>query len=195
MLKSEMTQKPMQPVDWFTAPQVDHVVHFYPIANDLIEALARYISAGLILDETCIVIAKPDTFIPLHKKLRAQGIGVDEAISKGQYITYDACELLANFMNKGQPRLDVFLDKIGKVVTYAAGRNKPVRAFGEMVAILLEQRNFTGTLNLEKYWNELALLRDFSLYCAYPQLAFEGNHQMQELFRSICCCHERTVGI
>ena len=146
-----------------------------------------------MLDETCVVIAKPDTFITLHKRLRDQGIDVDEVIGTGQYITYDAEALLSKFMSNGQPNLDIFLDKIGRVVTYASGRAKRVRAFGEMVAILLEQQNLIGTLNLEKYWNELARQYAFSLYCAYPQSAFEGKELLQELFRSICCCHEETV--
>jgi anti-sigma regulatory factor (Ser/Thr protein kinase) len=47
----------------------------------------------------------------------------------------------------------------------------PVRAFGEMVALLWGAGNVKAAMALESLWNDLAASRQFSLLCAYPTSA------------------------
>jgi hypothetical protein len=53
------------------------------------------------------------------------------------------------------------------------GRRR-VRAYGEMVALLWAEGNVNGAIQLEKLWNDMGKIRDFSLFCAYPQAAVAG---------------------
>ena len=53
---------------------------------------------------------------------------------------------------------------------HRAKRNKrPVRAFGEMVALLWAQGFNGATVQLEHLWNNFCETEAFSLFCAYPR--------------------------
>ena len=57
---------------------------------------------------------------------------------------------------------------IGSIVREAAQRERPVVAFGEMVALLWEAGDVAGAIELEKLCNELcARVETFSLVCGY----------------------------
>lgn len=50
----------------------------------------------------------------------------------------------------------------------ARRRGGPVRAYGEMVALLWNQGLVTAAIELESLWNGLGRAEAFSLFCAYP---------------------------
>jgi hypothetical protein len=183
-----------QRLAWFSEPRPSHIAHFYALDEELVNSLLEYIGRGLAQGDTCIVIARPRTLITLNKKLRAAGADIAAALQAGQYVTHDAEELLALFMRHGLPDPQGFSRTVGEVVSSAAGRGKPVRAFGEMVTILLEQQYFAGMIDLEEYWNALMGMHDFSLYCAYPEYAFRDSPRYEAAFRAICACHNEAVG-
>lgn len=170
-------------------PPGKHSVHFYPLQDQLLGSLSEYIKTGLKADYTCIVIATPSTFISLNKSLRDTGADITAAMKSGQYVAYDVEELFKNFMKKGRPDLQSFLETVGSVISLAAGRGKPIRAFGEMVALPLDQENPEGVLDLEEYWKDLTAAQDFTLYCAYPQGSFDDNPTYKQLLTRICTCH------
>ena len=104
----QLTDRKNRQQTWLSNPQSDHRVHFYQMENDLIDSLGEYVSTGLDKKETCIVMAKPATIIKLNKKLRAGGVNLSAVLSSGQYIAYDADDLLAQFMRQGVPDLEEF---------------------------------------------------------------------------------------
>ena len=185
----QLTDRKNRQQTWLSNPQSDHRVHFYQMENDLIDSLGEYVSTGLDKKETCIVMAKPATIIKLNKKLRAGGVNLSAVLSSGQYIAYDADDLLAQFMRQGVPDLEEFSHTLGRVMSLATGRGQPIRAYGEMVAILLEQRNMSGLMELENYWNDLIQSHVFSLYCAYPESPLLDNPKYKHMFSDICGCH------
>lgn len=179
---------------WFSNPQSNHAVHFYPFDKELLVSLVEYFSAGLTQGDTCIAIATPSHLASLNAALRAKNIDLSDAIKKGQYIMLDADDTLASFMESGLPDYKRFLKSIGRMIYLAAGSEKPIRAFGEMVALLWEKGNQTGMIKLEEYWHDLVKNHSFSLYCAYPETLFDSSNGHKEAIDKICSCHALAVG-
>lgn len=180
-------------ISWFANPEPDHAVHFYPLDDDLLKSLTDYFSVGLKKGETCIAIATPTHLASLNALLRTNGINVSEAITSGQYIMLDAAETLAEFMDNGNPDYQKFLSSVGRIIHLAAGKDKPIRAFGEMVSLLREQGNQVGLIRLEEYWHDLVKEHSFSLYCGYPESLFDDSLSHQEAINDICNCHSLAL--
>jgi MEDS: MEthanogen/methylotroph, DcmR Sensory domain len=73
----------------------------------------------------------------------------------------------------------------------AADGGRPVRVYGEMVALLWGAGNVASTIALEDLWNELAEVRAFSLFCGYPIQGFDV--QSRAVFKHICGQHSTVV--
>jgi anti-sigma regulatory factor (Ser/Thr protein kinase) len=102
----------------------------------------------------------------------------------------DAAETLAGFMRDGRVDRDAFFATVGRVVRQAAATGRPVRAFGEMVALLWEAGDVAGAIELETLWNELQAEVEFSLYCAYRSESVSGN---EGALGQICHLHSAVV--
>lgn len=159
-------------LDWVFKPKHEHVVQFYPYDSALILPLLEYISTGLRAGDTCIVIASQKHLISLNEQLAESGIDVVAATASGQYMIFDADQTLAKIMANGTPNQKRFVELADSMMGAAMSNGKPVRIYGEMVALLWKEGNKEAVIRLEKYWNELGKEYDFSLYCGYPELHF-----------------------
>ena len=112
-----------------------HAVQFYEAAPFLLNEVHRYISTGLRLGETAVVIATAAHRLDLEERLATDGLDLLDARARGQYVALDAAETLARFMVDGTPDADRFMEVVGSTIA-AATAVRPVRAFGEMVALL-----------------------------------------------------------
>ena len=132
----------------------------------------------------------------LLERLVSQGIDVDELTKQGRLAVLDAVEALDRFMDADEPNRERFLLEFGKVIRTAAGtapgKNAPLVVFGEMVAVLWEQKKYDAAVRLEQLWNELALTHSFYLCCAYPASEFQGELQ-REPYAAICTEHTDVV--
>jgi hypothetical protein len=155
-------------------------------------ALLQYISTGLIAGDICIVIAQPRTLISLNKRLRFAGVDVGGLLFTDQYQTYDADDLLAEFMRNGRPDRYKLSQTVGRMLSEVLSMGKPVRVFGEMLAVLLEQQNMDGAIKLERFWNYLMGVYDFSLYCAYPDTIFHQRLAVPPAIDAVCAHHAKT---
>lgn len=178
---------------WFSSPETNHAVHFYPFDGALLSSLVEYFRTGLKRGDTCIAVATPNHLMSLNTALRADGIDVLEAIENGQYVVFDDASTLSKFMTNGLPDYQQFLKSVGRIISLASGRGKPIRAFGEMVAILWEEGNLEGVIKLEEYWHDLVKEHSFSLYCAYPDARFNKSSRHKEAMNRICGCHSQAI--
>jgi hypothetical protein len=144
-----------------------HFVDFYSGKDLLFNSLTPYILEGLQNGETCIVIATQEHI----KKLREDLAG-DKTAKNGRLIALDAEETLASFMIGELPDEKLFQETIGSLMEKVSQSGKPIRAFGEMVALLWKRGNRQAVIELEDLWNRLAKDYSFCLYCAYPELHF-----------------------
>lgn len=166
---------------WFDQPQHGHMVQFYNDNHTLHTSLLQYFTVGLKNNETCIAIATPEVRAKLDQGLSGNGIDISKVRSEKLYITLDAKETLKKFMINDEPNWELFLSTVGLVIKEASSSGHPLRAFGEMVAILWKERNANGVMKLEEYWNDLGKIYSFPLYCAYPLMTFDANHHRNEI--------------
>ncbi len=154
------------------APGCEHAVAFYDSDSELIGKVSAHFADALAADETIVFIATADHRARVEAALLRMGIDV---VHSDSYIALDARMTLATFMVDGVPDRTHYRDIVGLTLEAALDHGRPVCAFGEMVALLWDEGNVNGAIQLEQLWNELADDYVFSLLCAYPQGFFAGG--------------------
>jgi len=166
-----------------------HLVQFYEQDAFLVDEVGKFFQAALLRGDAALLIATPEhrQAIAAH---RASNAGPRRATgSSGEPAMFDAREMLGRFMVGGRPDEALFLACVGATVRRASeGGKRRVAAFGEMVALLVEDGNTEGALRLEGLWNELGTASPLSLMCAYPMRLFGGSEHI-ESFRHVCALH------
>jgi anti-sigma regulatory factor (Ser/Thr protein kinase) len=141
----------------------------------LISTVASFLIDALRQGGTAVVIATPPHRAALAAALTAEGLPVGTLRLADRYRVFDARETLESFMQEGRPDPEGFELVIGSIVDAAAAQGRPVRCFGEMVALLWDEGNIEGALELESMWNDLAEQRAFALFCAYAMSSLEAS--------------------
>jgi anti-sigma regulatory factor (Ser/Thr protein kinase) len=170
----------------------DHVVQFYERDADLVARAGRYLGDAARAGEAVIVIATEPHRDAFEACLRDGGVDVAAARDEGALVWLDAAATLGRFMRDGRIDRDAFFDVVGGVVQAAAATGRPVRAYGEMVALLWEAGDVIAAIELETLWNELATEVPFSLYCAYRSESVSGHEHADALAR-VCHLHSAVV--
>jgi PAS domain S-box-containing protein len=178
--------------DWSTIGKSEHFVQFYEDDCFLIQSVAAFIGAGFSEGEAGIVIATKPHVEALEKRLLQQGLNPDELRAQGDYHPLDASETLAKFMVAGLPDPRLFQQVVGSLVSRITIEGRPLRAFGEMVALLWQEDNAAAAIRLEELWNALGKEHCFSLFCAYPMAGFSGDAHGAS-FNHICGAHTRVI--
>jgi hypothetical protein len=154
--------------DLLAAPKGgDHIVQLYQDKEFLSEAVVKYVGTGLRRDEAAILIARPEHREAFGRRLRSLGFDTASAIERGQLRFLDAADTLAEFMRDGLPEWNRFREVVGGAIAELRLQYPAVRAYGEMVDILWQQGERDAAIRLEEFWNEIAKLQTFSLFCAY----------------------------
>lgn len=153
--------------------QDQHAVHFYDHDHQVVDTLTTLVEEGLSRGERVVLIATAEHADELDRSALVRGVSLSEGRLDGRIVVLDAARSLAAFMVDGAPDPDLFRLSVGGVIADAGADGTPVRAFGEMVALLWDQGNVAGALRLEELWNQLAETHAFSLLCAYPQSALD----------------------
>ena len=145
-----------------------HAVNFYDHDAEAVSAIAQHVEDGLAVGERVVVVATAAHRAAMDDELLAHGTDPVRARASGRLLVLDAAEMLSTFVVDGSPDPDLFRANLGAVIDAARADGSTVRAFGEMVALLWQDGNVAGALEVESLWNDLALRRQFSLLCAYP---------------------------
>lgn len=66
-----------------------------------------------------------------------------------------------------------------------------VLVFGEMVALLSEDRRHEDAIELEKLWNQRAVPHRLSMFCAYPRRIYSADDH--SVIDRICAQHSQVV--
>jgi signal transduction histidine kinase len=182
----------MVAVPWREIHEFEHFVQFCETDEFLITSVGKFISAGLMQGDTCIVPATQAHRDGFDEHLKAQGLAVSVARARGKYISLDAASTLSQIMVDGSIDQTCFYAVIGEIIQQAVKGGHSVRVFGELVALLWVEGNRAGAIHLEELWNELSRRYAFSLYCAYPMEGFDGEAYESE-FAEICRQHARVI--
>lgn len=173
-------------------PSSDHSVQFFDADDQLVDGVSHFIRAGIEADEVCVVIATADHRRRIAAELCAGGIDVAGLEADYRYIAVDAENLLNSFFANGRLDRYRFHDRVGMLQTQAASSGRPVRVFGEMVALLVSRGHVPVAIELEDLWNELGRSQEFVLLCGYARAAFSGPLGKKNMNR-ICALHTHAV--
>lgn len=171
-----------------SAPTAEHDLLVYDLDGHLIDELTGFAIDGLALGEAVVVVATPEHRAALADSLAAAGCSVERMTRTGQYAEADAAGTLATFLRGGTPDPDLFFATIHALLDDVSGSGRPVRVFGEMVAVLWAQGNVPAALELESLWNRLGRTRRFALHCAYPTTSFAHAPDLTTV-RTVCELH------
>ncbi|MGH9344030.1 MAG: PAS domain S-box protein [Terriglobia bacterium] len=173
-----------------------HVVQFYQDDAFLLDTLGRYIGSALCAGEAAIVIATKAHRDEMEQHLMARGLDLPAIRERGRYTSLDATETLSMFMVDGRPDASRFAEVMGDILKHAtasAERGHPqVAVFGEMVSLLWAQGQREATLQVEKFWNQLAQDHTFRLRCGYPLGGFYRKEDTAP-FLAICSEHSSVI--
>ena len=177
---------------WGEVAPMDHMCQIYGSDMTFMDALEGFVGSGLRAGESVIVIATAGHLHALEQRLRGAWLDLDRARWEERYIALLAQETLGKFMVNGWPDEELFNKAVMDVVTRARGPSKrPVRAFGEMVAVLWQHGHAAATVRLEHLWTKLQKREQFPLFCAYPRAGFKGDADVS--VRTICELHSRVI--
>lgn len=174
------------------APAV-HSVHIYDEHSSLISRLCGITSSTLRVGDSVLVVARADTRNKLVKELRNSGVDVRLHARERRFTMVDASEALATFMVNESPDPGRFNASIGRMLADSRKRarsaEKCLTVYGEMVAVLWEEGNQAGALQLEDLWNLALTDGSFHLHCSYPRslLCRDGD------FPAVCAAHSHIL--
>lgn len=169
----------------------DHFVQFYESSDHLVGSVAEYFIHGLKVNDVCIAVATRPHLDEIERVAMSFGEDLKAARDSGRYIPLDASETLARFMVNGMPDGKLYDKVIGSLVRKSSKLGR-VRAFGEMVAVLVDEGNVKAALKLEELWNKLRDKHTFSLFCAYSSDSI-ANSGSRDLMEHVCKAHARVI--
>jgi len=161
-------------------PHCDHLVQVYREAAELAEAAATFFAAGFESRQPAIAIATAAHWPLIAERLARRGWEPDALDADGLLYVRDAEITLQSILDEnGRISERRFHDVVGGLLR-EAGRRSPqrrVRAFGEMVDLLVDRGDQVAADVLERHWNELAAQLNFMLLCGYRLDLFDTDVQ------------------
>jgi|HubBroStandDraft_1064217.scaffolds.fasta_scaffold77566_2 hypothetical protein len=178
-------------VFWGELAPSEHLVYLYDGKDAFFNLLENFVAEGFLNGEAVIVLGTQAHRQALNVRLEKRGLDLAAARRDCQYMDLSAENCLATFMKDGWPDEKRFNEAIGNLINRASRRGRPIRAFGEMVALLWANGNSGATVRLEHLWNEFRRAQPFSLFCAYPKSGFTDDSDTS--LREICEAHTKVI--
>jgi MEDS: MEthanogen/methylotroph, DcmR Sensory domain len=170
-----------------------HVVQFYGGEDELVDHVGRYLGEALEAGDTVLVVATSAHQLAFEAWLAAAGTDVAAARASGAFLAVDAAGTMHRFLLGDQPDPDGFESVIGGLMLQAAAASRPVRVYGEMVALLWDAGHVNAAIELEELWNRLGEQMPFSLFCAYPAQSVSAEGHAAAL-NELCRLHSAVTG-
>jgi hypothetical protein len=175
------------------ADQPVHVVRFYDYDDELARSVGDDLGRALSDNAAAVVVATHVHRDAIEARMTAVGADVAAAAAGGRYLALDAASTMDRFLIGDWPDPASFEQVIGGVIRRAAAAGRPVRVFGEMVALLWNAGQVGTAIEVESLWNELAGLVPFSLTCGYMAASAFGDEHADAL-EIMCGLHTGVAG-
>jgi anti-sigma regulatory factor (Ser/Thr protein kinase) len=170
----------------------EHVVQFYDHDVELAETVGRYLADAIRAGGLAVMIATETHRRAFEAQLGAAGIDPAQAVADDTLFSLDAALTLASFMPSERIDADACRRVVSPIIQSAAQAGKPVRAYGEMVALLWNAGNVLGAIELEELWTQLGRELKFSLLCGYRSTSVSGSEHAEAL-EHICQLHSSVL--
>ena len=174
----------------------NYVVQSYGHDAELAERVSGYLRGALEGGGVAIVIATPEHREEFEARLERAGIDLAGARDDGAYLALDAAGTLRELMGTASPdrqELDrVAFDRvIGTLIRQAAADGRPVRVYGELVALLWDDGLVNAAAQLEALWDQLNRQYPFSMFGGYRA---DSVTREIDAFAEVCRLHHAIVG-
>jgi hypothetical protein len=124
-----------------------------------------------------------------HRQAVRRSLSRSPAIDEPTYFDVDAEEYLARFSDGGVLDKSRFLALVTPVLNEAQALGRPIRLYGEGVAVLWNQGFRQAAIELEQWWNELLRQYSFStILCGYPSDAHAADDLVEILAAHTHAC-------
>jgi hypothetical protein len=173
---------------------VGHVVQFYSHDAELADRVVGYLLEALDAGGVAIVIATAAHRREFEARLTEAGADLAAAGRRGAYLALDASDTMGAFMTGGRLDAGAFDRVIGGLIRRAVEGGRPVRAYGEMVALLWDAGLVSAAVELEQMWDALGRRHPFSLLCGYP-LGSVTRAGHLDAFAEVCRLHREVTGL
>lgn len=183
--------KPGKEIFWGEIAPCDHILQIYEDDQAFINTLHGFVASGLSAGDSVIIIATTEHLKSLGRSLRDDGLDLFSLTLQDQYVPLNAEETLSQFMVNGWPDENLFCHLLTNLLGRTRKKDRNVRAFGEMVAVLWSQGLSGATVHLEHLWTRFCATEAFSLFCAYPKSGF--TEDANESLARICGCHSKMI--
>jgi len=167
-------------------PMSDHVCQLFDTDESRTEHVAAFLAEGFHAGDYVIAVARPDHWTSIAARLEMLGIPVERRKTEGQLRVSDAKITLTQLCPRGRLNQFAFNEIIAAAIEPAAGRR--VRAWGEMVDMLVERGDLDGALELEELWNGVSEMVPLTLICSYTAAHFVPAASHKGL-RNLCLAH------
>jgi hypothetical protein len=157
------------PCDPAQFPERHHILQIYDDERAFMESLQCFVTCGLRAGEGVVLFATARHLQDLQIRLQTSGLQLDRASWEDRYIPVVANEVVQRIMVAGLPDEKLFRQVIGGYLDRAQACGRDVRAFGEIVGLLMANGQVEATARLEQLWNECCRERQLTLLCAYPR--------------------------
>src|ERR1043165_8059574 len=116
-------------VFWGEIAPSEHLVQIYEDEGVFLDTLEGFVSGGLKVGDSVILIATVAHLTALEERLRAGGLDVESARSQDRYIALVTEEVLEKFMVRDWPDDELFRKVVSDLITRARKSGHKVRAF------------------------------------------------------------------
>jgi len=171
-----------------------HGVQVYGEATELADSVASFFAAGFERNQPGLVVTTGEHLSLFAERLAARGWDLEQAERDGLLVTADAEETLATIVGRNGIDRGRFERSVIETLDRVQGgpHGRPARVFGEMVDLLCKSGDAQSADELERFWNELASTRQFSLLCGYCLDVFDLETQT-EMLPGICRVHSHVL--
>jgi hypothetical protein len=169
-----------------------HIVQFFSSDEEYLRAAGRFLCEGLLAGDTCVAVVSAKHLGQLEAALFAAGLNAGALSAEYRYIPLLAEDTLQTFFD-ARTGIDQqrFHRQFNQLMSQAGARGQPVRIFGEMVSLLVDQGRPAAAIQLEELWNELSRHHNFTLFCSYQDSPFTQNPRYRKLLHGI---HSHVLG-
>lgn len=173
---------------------LDHVVRFYADDAELVEVVAAFALEGIRSGGAVVLAATADHTRALEAALAASSLDPAEAVAAGRLVTLDADEVTTRLVATGRLDPDLFDSLVAAPIRLVQRGDRPVRVFGEIVALLWDSGQVLAAVEVEELWNGLHREVPFALLCGYRAASFGGPEHEPALER-VYRLHSVAIGL
>lgn len=149
------------------------MLQLYESEERLTGVTGGHLAAGLLAGEGAVVIATAEHRAAFAATMSAWGVDVADAAASGRLVMRDAERTLKWIMTPQGPDPVRMAATVGAMLDTAGAGGRPLRFYGEMLALLWRDGHVGSAMELERMGNRMAAEFGCSMLCGYPRALFD----------------------